>query len=47
MGSKDSASERLLLALVSTDLRTHLDAIRDFLALCFATPPAQAVFQRL
>jgi len=33
--------------LVSSDLRTHLDAIRDFLALCFATPPAPALFQRL
>jgi len=33
--------------LVSPDLRTHLDAIRTFLALCFATPPAPALFQRL
>ena len=33
--------------LVSPDLRTHLDAIRTFLALCFATPPAPDVFQRL
>ncbi|KTT65004.1 alpha/beta hydrolase [Pseudomonas oryzihabitans] len=33
--------------LVSPDLRTHLDAIRTFLALCFATPPAPEVFQRL
>lgn len=33
--------------LVSPDLGTHLDAIRTFLALCFATPPAPALFQRL
>lgn len=33
--------------LVSPDLRTHLDAIRTFLALCFATPPAPELFQRL
>lgn len=33
--------------LVSPDLRTHLDAIRTFLALCFATPPPPALFQRL
>lgn len=33
--------------LVSPDLRTHLDAIRTFLALCFATPPAPVLFERL
>lgn len=33
--------------LVSPDLRTHLDAIRTFLTLCFAAPPAPELFQRL
>ncbi|WP_024890421.1 alpha/beta fold hydrolase [Luteimonas huabeiensis] len=33
--------------LASTDLKTHLDAERAFLALCFRTPPGSVVFQRL
>lgn len=33
--------------LVSPDLKTHLDAERAFLALCFQTPPDPATFQRL
>lgn len=31
----------------SADLKTHLDAERDFVALCFAMQPDVAVFQRL
>ncbi|MCD9030208.1 alpha/beta hydrolase [Luteimonas sp. Y-2-2-4F] len=33
--------------LASPDLRTHLDAERAFLALCFRTPPDAPTFQRL
>jgi non-heme chloroperoxidase len=33
--------------LVSTDLKTHLDAERAFLALCFRTQPDRATFERL
>lgn len=33
--------------LASSDLKTHLDAIRTFLALCFETQPAPATFERL
>lgn len=33
--------------LASDDLKVHLDAIREFLALCFATQPDQATFERL
>lgn len=33
--------------LVSADLKTHLDAERAFLALCFQTPPDPVTFQRL
>ncbi len=33
--------------LASDDLKVHLDAMRDFLALCFATQPDQATFERL
>lgn len=33
--------------LNSPDLKTHLDTVRAFLALCFHTPPDQATFQRL
>jgi non-heme chloroperoxidase len=33
--------------LASTDLKIHLDAMRDFLALCFATQPDRATFERL
>ncbi|QBJ16594.1 alpha/beta hydrolase (plasmid) [Agrobacterium sp. 33MFTa1.1] len=33
--------------LASEDLRTHLDTVRTFLALCFATPPESATFERL
>jgi pimeloyl-ACP methyl ester carboxylesterase len=32
--------------MVSPDLRTHLDAMRDFLRLCFQTQPDAAVFER-
>ncbi|MBW9070032.1 alpha/beta hydrolase [Rhizobium pusense] len=33
--------------LASEDLRTHLDMVRTFLALCFATQPERATFERL
>lgn len=33
--------------LASDDLKVHLDAMRDFLALCFATQPDQVTFERL
>ena len=33
--------------MAATDLRTRLDAMREFLSLCFASPPDPAVFQRL
>ncbi|MET7141925.1 alpha/beta hydrolase [Xanthomonas sp. PPL135] len=33
--------------LNSPDLKTHLDAVRAFLDLCFHTPPDQTTFQRL
>ncbi|MBA8879225.1 alpha/beta fold hydrolase [Phyllobacterium myrsinacearum] len=33
--------------LASDDLKVHLDAMRDFLALCFATQPDRALFERL
>lgn len=33
--------------LASPDLKTHLDAERAFLALCFRTPPEDSAFQRL
>ena len=33
--------------LVSPDLKTHLDTVRDFLALCFRTRPDGATFERL
>jgi non-heme chloroperoxidase len=33
--------------LNSPDLRTHLDAVRDFLSLCFHTQPDAATFARL
>ncbi|MBB5942816.1 alpha/beta hydrolase [Xanthomonas sp. 3307] len=33
--------------LNSPDLKTHLDAVRAFLGLCFHTPPDQATFERL
>jgi non-heme chloroperoxidase len=33
--------------LASDDLKRHLDAMRDFLALCFATQPDQPTFERL
>jgi non-heme chloroperoxidase len=33
--------------LNSPDLATHLDAERRFLGLCFAIPPAPAVFEQL
>lgn len=33
--------------LASEDLKTHLDAVRTFLALCFHTQPAAATFERL
>lgn len=33
--------------LASADLKTHLDAERAFLQLCFNRPPATAIFQRL
>jgi pimeloyl-ACP methyl ester carboxylesterase len=32
--------------MVSPDLRTHLDAMRDFLRLCFQTQPDAALFER-
>lgn len=33
--------------LASDDLKVHLDAVRDFLALCFAMQPDQPTFERL
>jgi len=33
--------------LNSPDLKTHLDAVRDFLSLCFHTQPDTATFERL
>ncbi|MGA1805342.1 alpha/beta fold hydrolase [Rhizobium sp. HT1-10] len=33
--------------LASRDLRTHLDTVRTFLALCFQTQPDQPTFERL
>ncbi|SCX34249.1 Arylesterase [Agrobacterium rosae] len=33
--------------LASDDLRTHLDTVRTFLALCFETQPSAATFERL
>ncbi|WP_255557238.1 alpha/beta hydrolase [Sodalis sp. dw_96] len=33
--------------LNSTDLKTHLDAVRDFLSLCFHTQPDRTTFERL
>jgi pimeloyl-ACP methyl ester carboxylesterase len=33
--------------LASDDLKTHLDAIRQFLALCFSMQPNQTAFERL
>ncbi|WP_244910386.1 alpha/beta fold hydrolase [Agrobacterium rosae] len=33
--------------LASDDLRTHLDTVRTFLALCFETQPNAATFERL
>ncbi|WP_323122295.1 alpha/beta fold hydrolase [Burkholderia alba] len=33
--------------MVSPDLKTHLDAVRTFLGLCFRTPPERATFERL
>ncbi len=32
---------------IISDLKTHLDAERDFIQLCFATPPDALTFQRL
>lgn len=33
--------------LISADLKTHLDTVRDFLRLCFHTQPDAPVFERL
>lgn len=33
--------------LVSSDLKTHLDAVREFLSLCFQTQPNSTTFNRL
>jgi pimeloyl-ACP methyl ester carboxylesterase len=33
--------------MASDDLRTHLDAVRTFLSLCFQTQPDKATFERL
>ncbi|MGR9251204.1 alpha/beta fold hydrolase [Rhizobium leguminosarum] len=33
--------------LASDDLKTHLDAVRTFIALCFQTQPDPAIFERL
>lgn len=33
--------------LVSADLKTHLDTVREFLSLCFHTQPDRATFERL
>ncbi|HAP24203.1 MAG TPA: alpha/beta hydrolase [Achromobacter sp.] len=33
--------------MVSSDLKTHLDAEREFIGLCFAQPPDGVTFQRL
>lgn len=33
--------------LNATDLKTHLDTVREFLGLCFHTPPDRSTFERL
>jgi len=38
---------RVYSGMASADLKTHLDAEREFLALCFATQPDIETFQRL
>ena len=38
---------RVYSGMASTDLKTHLDAEREFVALCFATQPDVETFQRL
>ena len=38
---------RAYSGMASRDLKTHLDAEREFLTLCFAVPPAADIFQRL
>ncbi|QGZ38671.1 pimeloyl-ACP methyl ester carboxylesterase [Pseudoduganella flava] len=42
-----TAHPALYRDLASADLKTHLDAERAFLGLCFATPPQPDVLQRL
>jgi pimeloyl-ACP methyl ester carboxylesterase len=42
-----TAHPHVYAGLESTDLRTHLDTVRTFLALCFETQPDDATFERL
>ncbi|MBY3081066.1 alpha/beta fold hydrolase [Rhizobium leguminosarum bv. viciae] len=42
-----TAHPQVYAGLASDDLRTHLDAVRAFLALCFETQPDTATFERL
>ena len=42
-----TAHPQVYAGLASSDLRTHLDTVREFLALCFETQPDRETFERL
>jgi non-heme chloroperoxidase len=42
-----SPHPQVYAGLASDDLKTHLDAVRNFLSLCFHTQPDNATFERL
>lgn len=46
-GALITAHPAVYAGMASTDLKTHLDAVRTFLALCFHTQPDAATFERL
>lgn len=46
-GALITAHPAVYAGMASTDLKTHLDAVRTFLALCFHTQPDAASFERL
>lgn len=46
-GALITAHPSVYAGMASTDLKTHLDAVRTFLALCFHTQPDAAAFERL
>lgn len=42
-----TAQPEVYAGMASSDLKTHLDAVRTFISLCFNTQPDQATFERL